>query len=373
MQAYGRPKRGASHEDGDIVRTMLEMACCVHRYTGDKLRYHQHQLNSLYGALGNEHFKYGEVANAEAITLFGQVVNKRTQIYVNDVLNDIQGTKDRDNICGGDTDSIYIVLELIAELLFNDDDDIQLKIDKLDMFSKEIISPELQKATDDIAEYMNSKANKMVWEREAIASAMVYVAKKNYAMDVWDNEGVRHYGAPKIKIRGLEAIKSSTPKWSRDNLMTCYKTALSGEEKEIQELAKGFFEEFDKINIEETAQIISVNNIEKYYIDGVFQPKAQRQVRAAVNYNNLLKEHGIEYTGEIQNGEKIKILPLKMPNPSGLDVIGFTDRLPEVFNLHGYIDKAKVYEDAFKKPARRFLDVMGWSMEARVSLEEYFS
>lgn len=330
-------------------------------------------LNSLYGALGNKHFRYCEVENAEAITLFGQVVNKTTQIYINNTMNEIQETPELDNICGGDTDSVYVVAERISKLLFVDGDDIQVKIDKIDQFVKEIIQPEVNAATDGLASMMHSKANKMVWEREVISDAMIYVAKKNYAINVWDNEGVRHYGEPKLKMKGLEAVKSSTPKWSRENLEECYIAALSGSEDKVHENIKGYYNEFVKRPFEEMAQIISVNNIEKYYVNGEFQPKTPKQVKAAVNYNNTIKKYGLEYKGFIPNGEKIKILPLLMPNPTGLPVIGFMDKLPSEFGLEEYIDKGAIFNAAFKVPMKRFLDAIEWSLEKRASLCDYFN
>ena len=268
--------------------------------------------------------------------------------------------------------SVYVEAKGITHLLFHEDDDIQVKVDAIDSFVKEFVMPEVETATDVLADYMNAKSNKMVWEREVISDAMVCVAKKNYAMNVWDNEGVRHYGKPKLKVKGLESVKSVTPPWARDYLEECYKTVLSGTEEELQHLVKTFFSVFDKMQPQEIAQVISVNGIDKYYINGTFQPKCPKQVKAAVNFNTLLEKHDMAYLGAIQNGEKIKYLPLTLPNPTGLEVVGFIDKLPEEFGLHPYIDRAKVFDAAFKTPLKRFLDAIGYTTEKVASLEDFF-
>ena len=63
-------------------------------------------LNSAYGALGNQYFRYYKLANAEAITLSGQVSIRWIESRMNGYLNKLLKTEDIDYVVASDTDSI---------------------------------------------------------------------------------------------------------------------------------------------------------------------------------------------------------------------------------------------------------------------------
>ena len=317
---------------------------------------------------------YFDVDNAESITLYGQLVNKYTNKRINEFMNELMETDGIDYAKYGDTDSLYLDLTPVKEMMLGDETDIQVICDALDEFFKTVLSPAIVAATDDLAEYMNAYENAMVWERETISDGMISVSKKCYAMRVWDDEGSRYHDAPKLKIVGLESVKSSTPKWAQKYLKECYAIALEKDEKAVQKHISKVYKAIKNLSPEEIAQVSSVNNIEKYWShEKGFQPKTPAGVRAAGNYNTMLKKTGMEYLGEITSGMKIKYVPLKMPNPLNDKSIGFESKLPPEFGLHDYIDTELLFEKAFKKPMQRFLTAVGWSVERRVNVFDFLS
>ena len=61
-----------------------------------------------------------------------------------------------------------------------------------------------------LATYVNAYDQKMFMKRETIANKGIWTAKKRYILNAWDIEGVR-FAEPKLKMMGIEAVKSSTP------------------------------------------------------------------------------------------------------------------------------------------------------------------
>ena len=78
------------------------------------------QLNSAYGAIGNQYFRYYNLANAEAITLSGQVSIRWIENKMNTYLNKVLKTIDQDYVIASDTDSIYLHLGPLVQLVFKD-------------------------------------------------------------------------------------------------------------------------------------------------------------------------------------------------------------------------------------------------------------
>lgn len=329
-------------------------------------------INSLYGALANQYFKYGLVENAEAITLYGQLVNKYTQRRVNELFNGLAGSTKTDYCIMGDTDSNYYDVTTFANMLDDGTKGIQHRVDRIDEFHKTVLGPEVDSYMEDLATYMNSYANKMVWEREIIASACIIIAKKNYAMAVWDKEGVRYHEEPKLKVTGLEAVKSETPEWSRNLLKECYMISLQKDEAHVQEAIKTAYNRMRELPVEDIAISKSVNNIGKYFDPvQIYSKGCVQNVRAAINYNQMLKRHDLLSRGEIRDGDKIKMIPLVMPNPSGQPIIGFLGNLPSEFGLDEYIDYETIFRKSFKKPITRFLDAIGWHTEHTYNIMDF--
>jgi DNA polymerase elongation subunit (family B) len=329
-------------------------------------------LNAGYGAIGNEHFLYYKVENAEAITLSGQLINKWTHVRVNALLNKMLGTVDVNRTVAGDTDSLYLVMDDVVEMMgirHLSDNEIA---DQLDQFMKQVLSPKIDQISQELCDYMNGMQNKMVWEREVIAPIAIFVRKKGYTMSIIDSEGVR-FTEPKFKVTGLEAVKSSTPEWSRNFLKECYKIALTRDQNKLHARVAEMRKEFMKLSVNDIAIPRGVNNLEKYIDDtSIYIKGTPKHVKAALVHNHLVKERGMN-TQLISGGNKIKFIDLKRPNPINQDVIGFNYFLPVEFELDKFVDRDTIFDTAFMSPLLIFLEAIKWSHEPVISLEDFFS
>lgn len=327
-------------------------------------------LNAGFGVLGNEHFLYFKVENAEAITLTGQLVNRWTGTRVNKFLKD-QLDPDHDYHIYSDTDSLFLSLKPLHDVALKDKP-LQEKIDLIDKFEKQTIKPFIESQMEDLADYLNSVENKMVWERENIAESMVGVSKKRYAMKVWDNEGLRYKDDPYYKIMGLDSIRSSTPEWSRDFLKECYIIALDYDQVGLHDKVKQVRKEFNSLSINDIAVPRGISDIDKWADPVTLYGKGTpKHVKAALVFNKLIKEHRVQMD-PITPGNKIKFIDLKVPNPTGESVVAFHSYLPSEFGLEEFVDRDSIFESAFLKPLQGFLDAIGWSWEPVISLESFF-
>jgi DNA polymerase elongation subunit (family B) len=329
-------------------------------------------LNAGYGALGNEHFLYFKIENAEAITLTGQLVNMYTSSRVETHLQKMFNTNEPLWIYS-DTDSGYFTLKKFHDAVLSDVTDIHKKVDVIDSFIKTKITPFIDKTTDVLADYLNSYANKMVWEREVIAESGVFVAKKRYALKVWDSEGVR-YNDPKIKIMGLEAIRSSTPQWARKYLKECYAIALDRDEKKLQSRFAEMRAEFMAMPVEKIAIPRGVNGLEKWGSKdaSIYTSGTPNHVKAALIHNYMIDLLGLKIN-KIVSGNKIKFVKLRQPNPIRQDIIAFDNKLPSEFGLDDYVNRPEIFESGFVSPLTLFIQTLNWNYEETVSLEDFFS
>jgi DNA polymerase elongation subunit (family B) len=325
-------------------------------------------LNSLYGALGNKYFRFFDQRIAEAITLSGQLTIRWAEVALNKYLNNMMGT-DKDYIIAIDTDSLYVNLgDLVKK--FNPKN----PIDFLDTVASEKLEPVLAKSYDDLYKLMGGIENRMVMKREAIADKGIWTAKKRYILNVHDNEGVR-YKEPKLKIMGIEAIKSSTPAPCRDALKELFKVIIRGSEKETQQAVEQFKNYFFTLPAHEVAFPRGVSNVTDYADKTLTYRKGTPiHVRAALLHNRLLKEHSLTKRYEpIKNGEKIKFIYLKIPNSIKENVIGFNQYLPKEFALDKYIDYELQFQKTFLDPVDPIFKAVGWNSEEVQSLEDFFA
>ena len=323
-------------------------------------------LNGGYGALGNKHFLYYKVENAEAITMSGQLVNKWTCIFMNDFFKKIFDT-DLDSWVYSDTDSGYFTIAPFVKTL--PEMDRSKLLDVINQFSKEVIEPQIIARCQELADYMNCYEQRMFWSREIISNKAVWVGKKKYVMSVYDDEGTRYLHEPYYKIMGMESVKSSTPKWARGYLIDCYKMCLTGTEEEMQKIVSSAVDEFYSFDINDIAMPKGVSQIDKYLDkDRMFIKGTPKNVKAAIAHNIMIKKLGLKKIESITGGSKIKFVELKMPNPTGIDVIGFDAYLPKEFEIEQYINKELILEKSFIQPLRIFLDVINWSDEEQVDM-----
>ena len=333
------------------------------------------QLNSAYGAIGNQYFRYFNLANAEAITLSGQVSIRWIENKVNEYLNKLLKTEDKDYVIASDTDSIYICLDLLVNSVFDVQNVPKERIvNFLDAACKTKIEPFIDKAYQELATYVNAYEQKMFMKRENIADRGVWTAKKRYILNVWDSEGVR-YEKPKLKIMGIEAVKSSTPAPCRQAIRDALKIIMNGTEEDVQTYISNFRKEFESLPVEEVAFPRSCNNLGKFSSPrDIYAKGCPMHVRGSLMYNYYVKKKKLSHKYPlIQEGEKIKFVHLKMPNRIGENVISFFQTLPKELDLHGSIDWDMQFEKSFLSPVKVVLDAIGWTPEKQNTLEFLFA
>jgi DNA polymerase elongation subunit (family B) len=328
-------------------------------------------LNSLYGALGNKYFRYFTMEIAEGITITGQFIIKWAEKHVNGFLNKTLKT-DKDYVIAIDTDSVYAGLADLVNHVMPDADTTK-KVDFLDKVCSKIETDVLDVAFKELKENCNAYKHRITMKREGIANRGIWTAKKRYILNVWDNEGVR-YAKPKLKIMGIEAIKSSTPAPCRTAFEGLFQILINGTEAETQKFIQNFRNEFDSLPAEEKAFPRGVSSLKKYMDKKTIYAKGTPiNSRAAILYNHRLKELGLENKYEaIKEGEKIKYIHVNPRNPMREDVIGFSQILPPEFGMHKFIDNEIQFEKAFLIPAKSILDAIGWKAEEEASLEDFF-
>jgi len=327
-------------------------------------------LNSAYGAMGNQWFRYYDERNAEAVSVAGQLSVQWAENAVNGYLNTTLGTVNKDYIVAMDTDSLYVCLEdLVSKVGITDDEKI---VDFLDKACGRIEGV-IEESYKELAEYVNAYQQKMVMKREVIADTGIWTAKKHYILNVHDSEGVR-YEEPKLKIVGIEAIKSSTPQACRESLKAIFNIIISGTEDEVISYIEKFKEKFFSLDMEKIAFPRSVNGLKKYKDPASIYTKGTPiHVKGSLIYNYMLRSKKLTKKYPIiQEGEKVKFVYLKDPNPAGDKVISILNNLPKEFELEKYIDYDTQFNKAFVEPLKGVLDVIGWDTERRSSLDNFF-
>ena len=336
------------------------------------------QLNSAYGALGNQYFRFFDVRQAEAITLSGQLSIRWIEKRMNEYLNKLLNTEEEDYVIASDTDSLYIRFDLLVHKSFEKRGGVQ-EVDKtiafLDSVASQKIEPFIDKSYEDLASVMNAYAQKMFMKREAIADKGIWTAKKRYILNVYDNEGVR-YAEPKLKMMGIETVKSSTPAVCREALKKSLNLIMNKGEEEVQEYIAEFREEFKTLPFEDVAFPRSISDLAKYTTGNkeLEIPKGTPiHVRGGLIYNHLLRKHKLTKDYElIKDGEKIKFCYLITPNTVRQNVISALSTLPKQFGLSEYIDYDTQFDKSFLEPLKIILSSVGWSPEKKSTLEDFF-
>ena len=331
-------------------------------------------LNSAYGAIGNQYFRYYKLANAEAITMSGQTSIRWIENHMNGYLNNLLQTEDVDYVIASDTDSIYINFGPLVDKFFSNVNGDKAKlVTILDKICQDKLEPFIEKSYQELPTYVNAYAQKMQMKRENIADRGIWTAKKRYILNVWDSEGVR-YEDPKLKIMGIEAVKSSTPAPCRKMIKDALNLMMGGTEDEVIDFIDAARTKFKKMPPEDIAFPRTVSDVNKHKSSATIYGKGTPiHVRGALLYNYYVKEKHLDTKYSlINNGEKIKFLYLKKANPIRENVISFIQDFPVELGVDKYIDYDLQFDKAFLEPVKVILDAIGWNVEKVVNLELFF-
>ena len=327
-------------------------------------------LNSLFGAMGNKYFRYFNMDVAEGITMTGQLVIQLAEMVANQhVANVLKDNSGKDRVIAGDTDSVYVCLSDLVDKTLSKDE----ALEYLNKFGRDSITPEFAKAFKHLAKLTNAYTNRMVMKREAIADRAIWTGGKCYILNVLDSEGVK-YAKPKIKMKGIAAVKSSTPSICRVELKSILNTIMTGNKKAMQDQIAAFRQKFRESLAEEVAFPRGVSSVDEYEsASTIYKKGTPIHVRGSLLYNRRLKDTGLSKKYEsIKNGDKIRFVYLNLPNPLNENVIAFPDRLPSELGLDQYIDYDTQFEKTFIDPLDIILSSIGWSVEEQSNLEEFF-
>ena len=331
-------------------------------------------LNSAYGAIGNQYFRYYKLANAEAITMSGQVAIRWIESKMNQYLNKILKTNKTDYVIASDTDSIYLNLGPLVENIYKGKEETPENIISfLDKICKIELEKYIENSYQELAEYVNAYAQKMQMKRENIADRGIWTAKKRYILNVWDSEGVR-YEKPKLKIMGLEAVKSSTPAPCRQMIKDALAIVMTKTEDDMISFISSSRKMFNSLSVEEISFPRSISDVEKHKSSSTLYSKGTPiHVRGALLYNHLIKDKGLDMKYPIiQSGEKLKFCYLKTPNIIQENVISYIQQFPKEFGLNKYIDYDLQFNKGFLEPMKVILDSIGWRTEKTVTLDSFF-
>jgi len=329
-------------------------------------------LNSAYGALANQYFAFFSIDLAEAITTSGQLVIKWAEKTINEYLNSVLKTEDKDYVVAMDTDSVYITMDEMVKQIFPEDTPKDKIIDFLRK-SEGQIEQVLADGFKDLAQYTNAFQQKMQMGREVIADRGIWTAKKRYILNVHDNEGVR-LAEPKLKMMGIETAKSSTPQWVRKKLADALKVVMQGTEQELWEFVETARKEFRNLPPEEVAFPRGCKNLVQYADStSIYSKGTPIHVRGSLLYNHLLKSKNLDMRYEnIKNGEKIHFTYLSLPNPINENVISFINVLPKEFDLRRFVDYDMQFEKSFVDPLKVIITKLNWNVEPVASLNDFF-
>jgi hypothetical protein len=333
------------------------------------------KINAFYGSLSNAYSRWYNPHFGEAITQSGQLAVKWGEKVVNKYLNETLKT-DTDYIIAIDTDSLYMNL---GPLVYKIDPSASAtspqapKISAmLDKFCGSKLLPVIRSGFDDLALYMNAYAQKMDMNREVIANKAIWTGKKHYILNMMDKEGIK-YDPPKMKIVGIEAVRSSTPGAARKAIKNCLTIIMNGTEQQLQQAVRDTKTEFNTLPLEDIAFPRSSSELDKW-VDGLgnFVKGAPIQAKAVIYHNRLLKQLNVKRFRPINAGEKTKFLYMKRFNPHHVPVVGFSDILPPEFELDEYVDRIKQFDKGFKAPLTSITDAIGWHTEHVATLDAFF-
>lgn len=329
-------------------------------------------LNSAYGALTNAAYRWFDPRLGESVTKTGQLTIRWVERDINANLNKLLGTVDEKFVIYCDTDSAYVRLEKFVDRHCVGMTDEQT-VDYVDTFCKTVIEPIIEKSFKRFTETFNHRENVLVMKREAIANKGIWTNKKRYILNVWDMEGFR-YPQPQLKMQGIEAVKSSTPRAARDTIKAALSIIMNKDERAFTAFLKAEREKFSELEFDDVAYPRSCNNLLKYTDHStIYKSGCPIHVRGALVFNHYVKTMKLENEIKtIEEGDKIKFCRLHMPNPIMEEVIATTGDMPKKLGLREYVDYKSQFERGVISPLQAIADAIGWNVEDYPSLEDLF-
>ena len=335
-------------------------------------------LNSAYGAIGNNWFRYFNIMVATAITSSGQLSIRWIEKSLNIYLNKLLDTNGKDYVIASDTDSVYITFDSLVNKVFDDGSETEKVVNFLDKVANTKLEPFINKSYSELAKLVGAYEQKMIMSREVIADKGIWTAKKRYILNVHDSEGVR-YKEPKLKIMGIEAVKSSTPAPCREKIKEALKIIINGDEKMLNTFIQEFRKEFMTLTPEEIAFPRSCNGVQKFTGESsLFGKGAPIHVKGAILYNHLIKKNKLGNKFPlIQEGDKIRFLNLKQPNIYQSSAFSFITFFPKELDIQDRIDYDKQFTKAFVEPLRFITEKINWLVDGSYgvqgTLEDFFN
>jgi DNA polymerase elongation subunit (family B) len=330
-------------------------------------------LNSAYGAIGNNYFRYFDIRMAEAITKAGQLSIRWIERQLNEYLNKIVGSEAADYVIASDTDSVYLNLGPLIDKFCKDQSDKKKVIAMMNKICDDKLQPFINKSYQVLADYTGAYEQKMEMKREALADKAIWTAKKRYILNVYDNEGVV-YAKPKLKIMGLEAVKSSTPGACRTKIKEAINIIMDKDEAYLINFIDEFREQFKKMPLDEISFPRGVNGLKEYHDSAqIYKKGTPIHVKGVLVFNHQLNARKLTKKYQlIKDGEKIKFFYLKQPNPFHNNTLAFMSSVPPQFECEKYIDYDLQFEKSFIEPLKNILDSIKWKHEKIDTLEDMF-
>lgn len=332
-------------------------------------------MNSLYGALANKGFRFFHSDVAECITTTGQLYLRSIDKFLPPMMSKAFGIKEKDYVVYADTDSLYIWLEEVIRKFVPPETEITKVIKVMEKVVQDKIQPMVASICTEVAQKLNVYKDNISFKLEIAADKVIFTKKKKYVCRVYSSEGVT-YAKPKFKVMGLEMVRSSTPGLVRDKLRESLDLIFDKDEKTIQKFVSETKEMFMGRAIEEVAFPRGAKNLDKYSDkDTIYGAKTPMHVRAALLYNRKIEDLNLKKKYKlIQEGDKIKFVYLREPNPLRENTIAWPadEHLPKEFKIDTYVDYEVQFEKAFLSSLNVILDAIKWSAVEQSSLEEFF-
>ena len=361
------------------IETVLEDKNQVEYLEKQVARYNNLQLakkvtlNSAYGALGNQYFRFFDIRIAEGITTAGQLSIRWIEQKINKYMNLLLKSGNEDYVIASDTDSIYLNMGPLIEKLYHDTSDTKKVIKFMNKVCEEKIQPHIDASYQELADYVNAHSQRMEMKRESLADKAIWVAKKNYILNVYDSEGVA-YAKPKLKMMGISAIRSSTPSACRVKIKEAIDIIINKSQDDLHVFIEKFRKEFKTLPIEDIAFPRSVNGLkENSDENNIYLKGTPIHVKGALVYNHLLKKMNLTKRYQlIKEGEKIKFIYLKQPNLYNNNTLAFLSSLPKQLEAEQYIDYDLQFEKSFLEPLDIILSTINWQTEKIDTLDCFF-